>query len=251
MRRRPAVARHAFVLLSACSLLAACTKGKERADSAAATGARAPAPGAPAPLVGSAAPGGIPALPGALTKPMAQYSAEEFHTLVSALAFGGGIDKPRKCKGNAACDAAGGLRTSARVDAVDGQDSLDVHALPANGVVAVRARNTGAYQEARYGMKPGPFEYYLVVLPGTGGNGTWTMQQLGTAPGSRTLTQVGSGTFMPCNHPFQKRKNRANFYTCNDAHMANDSTMKMPLMMQDGSTDPVWMVCAQGCCTVV
>jgi hypothetical protein len=243
VRRRLVVDRRAFVLATVASLVAAsaCAKGREQADTSAAASATA---GQRAAL---AAPSG-PQLPGALAKPIGQYTPDEFYTFVHGLTFGGGADKPRKCKGNPGCQPKGGKLTSARVDAVDGQDSLSAPKIPPNGVVVVMAKNTGAYQEDRYGMLPGAYEYYLVVSPAGTDSSHWSLQQVSTAPGGRTLSEVASGTVQPCNHPFRKGKYRANFYTCRDSHMS-DSSMKMGLMMQDAIADPIWMSCALGCCT--
>lgn len=248
MRRRPAVVRRAFVPFAILALLAgaACAKGKESADSA-----RPAASATPAQRLASAAPDSAGTPPGALTKPLAQYTPDEFAAFVHALTFGGGADRPRNCRNAPGCGAKGTRLTSARVDAVDGQDSLRVNALPANGVVAIRARNTGQYEEGRYGLRPGAYEYYVVVMPGADGKATWNLQQLETTAGHLALTSAGTGAFKPCNHPFRKRANRANFYTCTDSHMANDSTMKMGLMFQDGDrADPMWVSCSMGCCTV-
>jgi len=248
VRRRPVVPRRALIPLAAAGLLvlSACTKGRERADSS----APAARPGARSALVG-ATPAPAPQLPGALAKPVADYTPDEFYTFVHALAFGGGADRTRKCKGNPACATKGGKVTSARVDAVDGQDSLVIGTLPANGVVAVRARNTGELPEARYGLLPGAYEYYVIVTRTTDTTASWSLAQLGITPGARTLAQVGSGTFHPCNHPFTKGKYRANFYTCADSHMASDSTtMRMGLQLDDAISDPIWMKCSYDCCIV-
>ncbi|MDB4881804.1 MAG: hypothetical protein JWL95_570 [Gemmatimonadetes bacterium] len=189
-------------------------------------------------------------LPGALTKPIDQYTGDELYDLVKRLKWGGGADRERKCKGDSACDGSQpSKRTMVRVDAVDGQDSLSALNLPANGVIGVRALNKGEQVEERYGFKPDKkLEYYLIVLPGSAKSGTWQLEELDTTPGARRHTKVGGGTFTPCNHPFQPgRVNRANFYTCADSHMS-DSVQKSGLLMFDPKTDPLWMDCAQGCC---
>jgi len=247
VRRRSVVGRRACTLASLASLcsLAACARGKERADSTS-VAAATPAPGARSALLGAVQSQG-PQLPGTLAKPVGQYTPDEFYAFVHALTFGGGDDKPRKCKGNPACQAAGGKVTSARVDAVDGLDSLSAARVPPNGIVVVAAKNTGAYEEERYNLLPGPYEYYLVITPVSADSSHWSLRQLGTS-GTRTLSEVASGTVQPCHHPWSKGKYRANFYTCRDSHM-DDSTMKMGLVLQDAISDPIWMRCADGCCT--
>jgi hypothetical protein len=246
VRRRHAVARRVFALAAMASLLTAtaCARGKESGDSVPADSTAA----ASRALVGTGAPA-QPSLPGALEKPLAQYTADEFFAFTHGLAFGGGIDKPRKCKASTGCEVRGGKLTSARVDAVDGQDSLSATVVPPNGVVAVRARNTGAYEEARYGLRAGAeYEYYVVVLPDTGGTARWSMQQLVTTAGARALTEVGQGTFRACPH-VSKGSYRANFHTCEDAHLA-DSVVKMRLLLQEAISDPIWVKCGSGCCEV-
>lgn len=190
------------------------------------------------------------ALPGQLTKPIDQYTGDEFYALVQRLQWGGGADRVRACKGDPGC---GGTKpskeTTVRVDAVDGQDSISATAVPTNGVVAVRALNRGSLVEERYGFKPDKkLEYYLIVLPGNGNTSTWRLEELDTTSGARKHSSVGTGTFRPCNHPFQpKRVNRANFYNCQDSHMS-DSVQKSGMVMFDPNTDPLWTDCAQGCC---
>ena len=245
MRRRIVVPRHASVAIALCAVTAlACTKSRQTSDTVTAT-ARSAA------LVGTAAPSTVPTPPGALPKPLDSLSGEELYTFTHQLKFGGGVEKERKCKGAPECSAVKPMKTKIRVDAVDGQDSLSVTALPANGVVAVQARNNGAFVDAYYSMKPEKnMEYYLVVLPGTDQGGRWRLEQLDTTPNKRAHTQVASGTFKPCMHTFVPHKvNRANFYTCADAHMMqSDSVSKSGLALQ-GDDPPIWLDCAQGCCT--
>jgi hypothetical protein len=212
-----------------------CARGEQPADST-----------RPAPLLGAAArDAGGP--PGALAKPLADFTPDEFVAFTATLTFGGGADRPRTCRNAPGCEVKGGKRTAARVDAVDGQDSLDAAALTANGVVAARARVTGQYEEARYGMRPGAYEYYLVLFPGAGDAATWRLQQVETTPGARRLTEVATGTYRPCPHRFRKEKAyRATFAGCEGVH-PNDSTMKLGLM-QAFTDDPIWISCSKGCC---
>jgi len=244
-------ARLVLVTLLAGSALIACSS-KERAPDTAGAGAAAGGapPPAPANSVAAAAPT-VASLPGALTKPIDQYTGDEFYDFVQKLKWGGGAEKDRKCKGNPGC---GGTKpsqtTKVRVDAVDGQDSLATTTLPANGVVAVRALNRGSLDEERYGFKADKkYEYYAIVLPGTGANGSWRIEELDTTPGARKHTSFGTGTFEGCNHPYRPgRVNRANFYTCADSPSGTDSVQKSGLAMFAAPTDPIWIDCAAGCC---
>jgi hypothetical protein len=248
VRRRIVVPRRAFVPVVLCSLLtlAACARGEKRPDTAAASAAGAK----PAALVGTAAPRAIQAnLPGALAKPLDSLSGEELYAFTRKLAFGGGVEKDRNCKDSPECKAAKPVKTKVRVDAVDGQDSVSVFGVPDNGVIAVQAKNKGPFVDELYGMKPDKnLEYYLVLLPGTDIAGRWRLEELDTTPNARRHSQIAAGTLKPCMHAFVKRKvNRANFYTCADAHMLNDSVSSAGLVLQSAN-DPMWIDCAQGCC---
>jgi hypothetical protein len=246
VRRRIVVPRRAFapVLLSCLVVLDACSRSEKQPDTAAVA--------RPAPLVGSPAPRVVQAnLPGALPKPLDSLSGDELYAFTRKLGFGGGVDKERKCKDSPECKAGKPQKTKLRVDSVDGQDSLSVPGIPNDGVVAIRATNKGPFVDEMYGMKPDKkLEYFLVVYPATDSLGKWRLEELDTTAGSRRHTQVASGTFKPCWHDFVKRKViRADFYTCKDTvHMVSDSVMRSGLALQDDNP-PLWMDCAQGCCT--
>jgi len=189
-------------------------------------------------------------LPGELTKPIDQYTGDEFHALVQRLPWAGGVDRERKCRGDATCEGTTPTRrTMVRVDAVNGQDSISATSVAANGVVTIRAINRGTIDEDRYGLKANRrLEYYLIVLPGDAAAGRWRLEELDTTPGARKHASVGTGTFRPCNHPFRaKRVNRANFFTCADSHLS-DSVQTSGLALFAVATDPMWTDCAQGCC---
>ena len=244
------VARLSLAALLAASVLTACSPKERAPDTARAdTTAAGGTPAAPANSL-AATPPNTAALPGALTKPIEQYTGDEFYDFVQKLSFGGGVEEKRKCKGSAGCDGTNPSRqTSVRVDAVDGQDSISATTVPANGVVSARASNRGAFVEDRYGFKPErQLEYYMIVLPGTGGNGRWQFEELDTTPGARRHISIGTGTFRPCNHPYRRgRVNRANFYTCANSP-TGDSVQTSNLMMFAKPHDPVWIDCAAGCC---
>jgi len=245
--------RLGVAVLLAGAALAGCTAKEAPRDSARADSAAAGAtPPAPANSL-AAAPPSTANLPGALTKPIDQYTGDEFYDFVQRLKWGGGVEKDRKCKGNAGCDGTKpSQHTRVRVDAVDGQDSISATTVPVNGVIAVRALNRGNLTEDRYGFKAErKLEYYMIVLPGTGGNGQWRFEELDTTPGARRHTSFGTGTFQPCNHPYRPgRVNRVNFYTCENSPASTDSLQRSNLMMFDPPTDPIWIDCAAGCCIV-
>lgn len=199
-------------------------------------------------------------LPGDLTKPIDQYSGDEFFALVSSLNYTGGQTRARRCSGNPACGQA--LRTNTRVDAVATEDSLSPGNLPQFGVVALRAIVNGQNTEAMYGMLPngpdGRYSYYLIVLPGPNGTATWRLEQLNIQGQTRTHSALRTGRFTPCNHAFVPGA-RADFRTCAEAaqgaaasaqqtsvfRYASMSTMPM----RQGTEPPIWIGCASGCCT--
>lgn len=255
MRRHPVTlaVRFGLAALVAATALTACSSKERARDTTGAAGGAGGGATPPSPANSLATtPPATASLPGVLTKPIDQYSGDEFYEFVQRLKWGGGVEKDRKCKGDPACDGTKPSKhTAVRVDAVDGQDSISATTVPANGVVAVRALNRGTLAEERYGFKPEKkLEYYMIVLPGSGGNGRWQFEELDTTPGARKHTSVGTGTFKPCNHPYRPgRVNRANFYTCANSP-TTDSVQKSNLMMFDFNTDPIWVDCAAGCCIV-
>jgi hypothetical protein len=249
VRRPPTLvhAAHATVVVVALSLLACGERARTPDSARTATDSSARAPSAPSSSL--AATPGAATFPGQLTKPIEQYTGDEFYQFVQQLKWGGGVEKDRKCKGNPSCDGTKpSQHTVVRVDAVDGQDSISATRVPSNGVVAVRAINRGALDEERYGFKANrKLEYYMIVLPGTGANGRWQFEELDTTPGARRHSSAGTGTFKPCNHPFRPgRVNRVNFYTCDESRLA-DSVQKSNLLMF-AAPNPVWVDCSDGCC---
>lgn len=197
---------------------------------------------APAPSVTRAPPGLLPA-------PVDSLSGDRFHAFVQALTWGGGTERPRRCRDDKACEGVGPSKTtSVRLDAVLGQDSLSARAIPAPGVVVLRAVNRGTLTEARYGLRArAGVEYYLIVQP-LPGAASWRLEELVTTAGARAHRAVASGTFRPCNHPFQPaRIEKANFHRCDDGHLG-DTLQRSSLLWQAPVDPPMWVGCAQGCC---
>lgn len=188
------------------------------------------------------------ALPGLLAKPIDQYSGEEFYAMTRRLRFTGGNERERLCRGRAECRGANHTRTTRiRVDAVDTQDSLSGKSIPANGVIAVRALNRGLVADTMYNMRPtARFEYYLIVLPGVNGtDATWRLEELDVAQGIRAHRSVATGVFRGCNHAFVPGA-RADFKSCTTAAQTRPVSTAA---FQSGIEDPIWVGCAEGCCT--
>jgi hypothetical protein len=221
--------------------LAACSRGDQQKSDSSGGGLKAAA------LAAAAAPVQTAALPGALAKAIDQYSGDELYAFAHGLTFGGGNERTRRCRGNAACRGTNpSQRARIRLDAVATQDSLSAAAVPANGVIMVRANNTGALADSMYNMQPGgSYEYYLIVLPGTGGGATWRLEELDTTAGARAHRRVASGVIRECNHPFQ-RGARADFKSCTTATVRPAS---FSALQTGGGEEPIWYGCSSGCCT--
>ena len=221
--RRPAVARATTTLLLAVIAVVACSKRR----------------GPP--------PNGDPV--GTLDKPVEQYTGVQMRDFVQHLHWTGGHDRERVCAGDPACVGPNpGKKTLVRIDAVQTEDSLTTRHLPANGVIAARLQNRGALEEARYHLKPGgQYEYYLIVYGGDS-TGTWRVEQLAHTPDGYSLSEIGRGTFRGCNHPFVPGA-RADFKSC--ATAAGSGQMRLVPQGSDPTlTDPIWIACSSGCCTM-
>ena len=221
----------------------ACSSGERRqADTgASARGATASAnqPAAAARLAQTSA------LPGALAKPLEQYTGDELYAFVHGLTFTGGVERQRHCR-EAGCSGPQPAKSlQVRVDAVDTQDSLSAQTMPQNGVVAARATSRGDGVELRYGMQSGSgFEYYLIVQP-AGQSATWRLVELSTS-GTRSHRTLANGTLTEGHHDF-RRGARADFKTCAEAATLRPAAFgKLP---QTDSDPPIWISCASGCCT--
>ena len=193
--------------------------------------------------------GGARSLPGTLTKPLDQYSGDDLYALTRQLQFGGGVARNRRCRGQAACRGAQPTaRTSIRVDAVVGQDSLNPAALPSNGVIAARAINYGQFADTMYNMRPDTvYENYLIVAPVAGGTApTWRLVELVTTAGGRSHRTIATGAFRGCNHQFVAGP-RADFKTCAQAAQTRPASFGMAL--QGEIEPPIWVGCLVGCCT--
>ncbi len=230
--RRQRVAVAALLLATACS----------SSDKPPAADSVSPAPLAQAQRLPAAG-----AMPGALTKPIDQYTGDEFNDFVKSLSYTGKHDKQRNCKNSPGCGGAKKVKVS--VEAVATQDSIAASTAPQYGVVYVKAINDGNAEEARYNLAPGKkFEYYLIVSAMPAGGMQWRLEQLDTTPNARTHKQVGTGAFEGCNHKWVAGA-QANFKTCADSSTASvrGKTVRLGLALQFDD-DPMWTACASGCC---
>jgi hypothetical protein len=217
--------------------LVACSKGDApKADSTAA---------APRALVGAPPPA---AMPGALTKPINAYTADEFSDFVAQLKYTSANTRQRNCKGSPGCGAGGSKKTDVMIEAIVTQDSLGAANVPKFGVIYAHAANLGAEQEARYGFLPGPrYQYYILITGDSAKGMSWHLEQLDTSAGARKLAEIGNGVFRGCGHQWT-RGARADFKTCAQSASGRDSVVRLGLLLQGGDDAPFWVGCGEGCC---
>ena len=224
-------------------VLAACGR-TDKVPALDSTGAAAP--GAQKTLVASAR--SARSYPGALTKPIADYSGEEFYDLTQKLTYVGSHERERKCKDSPDCEGtAPKKKTLVQVSAIATQDSLGAADVPQFGVIYARAINKGDVEEARYGLRPGKsLRYYMIVQRDSAGALAWRLEELDTAK-PRRHAQVSTGVFQGCGHADKWTPGaRADFKTCAGAERG-DTVVTLPLALQ-GEDDPLWTACAMGCC---
>ena len=224
------------------------SRERRQTDTNAAGGGATASANQAAPSPARLAQGGSPQ-PGALTKPLDQYSGDELYTLVHGLTFTGGVERQRRCREAGCAGAQPTQSVQVRIDAVDTQDSLSAQTMARNGVVAARATSRGQGTELMYGMRPGAgLEYYLIVAPAADAqSATWRLVELTTAGGGgqRSHRTLATGAFTECHHPFV-RGSRADFKTCAQAATVRPATFGRPFQDSD---PPIWISCASGCCT--
>jgi len=235
--------------LAAMLCVVGCGKTERHQADSASSASAAAAPTGAAALASAPNAAATAPQPGALAKSIDSYSGDELFDLTRRLRFTGGIERQRRCRGNADCRGEAAKRsTRVRVDAVDQQDSLSATTLPANGVIAVRANNRGALVDSMYNMKPGAnYEYFLIVSPGApGAEAAWRLEELDVTQGKRAHRSVATGTVTECHHPF-RRGARADFKSCETAALVRPASYTP--MTQGHSEEPIWFDCAFGCCT--
>jgi hypothetical protein len=202
------------------------------------------APGAQKTLVGAAR--SARSYPGALTKPIDDYTADELFDLTNGLKYVGSHERERKCKDSPDCQGtAPKKKTLVQVSAIEAQDSLSAGDVPQFGVVYARAINKGDVEEARYGIRPGKsLRYYMIVQRDSAGALRWRLEELDTKK-PRRHASAATGPFQGCGHAWTPGA-RADFKTCNAAERG-DTVVTLPLAMQ-AYDDPLWTSCAAGCC---
>ena len=227
----------ALIAATAVVLFAACARSDNRnADSVAALNA-----------AGTSTPQQRVPGPGELTKPIAQYTGEEFYQLTQSLQYAGASERTRRCRGQG-CDGPNPARnTRLRVEGVVGEDAVDVANVPQFGVIVSRGRNLGGLPDRMYGTLPGArYSYFLVILPpaASGDSARWQIEQLDVQGPNRSHSSLTTGLARGCNHPPQRGPG-ADFRSCADTTIFRPASMTF----QAEDEDPWWFICEDGCCT--
>jgi hypothetical protein len=181
---------------------------------------------------------------GHLAKPFDAMSASELSALAARLSFTGGATRARMCSGTPECDS-GIARTSAHIEAVD-EAPISASNIPAEGVIITRFENTGKFTERRYGLAPSAVAY-LIALPRTDTTavGRWMLVQIA----GDTKKVLASGAIASCGHGTYPGKPQADFRSCVSAATAHRQGMTINSASFPGdASDPIWTVCAVGCC---
>jgi hypothetical protein len=228
------------------SLLVACGRSEKTPASDSATVAEAARRTLAAPGAGRT----LRSYPGALTKPIDDYSGDELHELTRGLHFAGSHERQRACRNAPGCDgAAPTRRTLVQLSAVATQDSVSAGDVPRFGVVYVRAINRGDAEEARYHMRPGgTLRYYAIVQRDSANGLRWRLEELETAP-PRRHRQVAAGRVQGCNHAWRPGA-RADFRSCAQGDLS-DTVVTLPVVMRQALDDPIWTMCDLSCCQFV
>jgi hypothetical protein len=136
-----------------------------------------------------------------------------------------------------------------QVSGVATQDSLSAGDLPEFGAIHVRAINRGDAEEARYGMRPGnSLRYYVIVTRDSARALVWRLEELDTTPPRRHM-QIATGHVVSCGHSWTAGA-RADFRSCAQGDRS-DTVTTLSLVLQEGFGDPIWMMCDNGCCTLM
>lgn len=227
------------------TLLAACGRSDKAPASDSAT-----TPGAARRTLAAPAGRALRSYPGALTKPIDDYSGDELYELTRTLHYAGSHERQRVCRNAPGCEGtAPTQRTLVQVSAVATQDSLSAGDVPAFGVVYLRAINRGNAEEARYKLRPGKsLRYYMIVQRDSANGLRWRLEELETTS-PRRHTQVGAGRINGCGHPWTAGA-RADFKTCADAERG-DTVVTLPLTLRAAVDAPMWIACEMGCCEFV
>ena len=184
-------------------------------------------------------------LPGALDKPITDYTSVELRQFVAGLNPVPGPSQERCSVAPPGCDP----KTRAQITVYDGQQGVG----PANangnnyGTIVMKMTNTGpasAPTEFMFGLEAGNFEYYMVAKKKSS-DMSWELYRVPTDDPNAEPTLTKSGDFAACPGHTQRPSAKGEFSTCDKAPHTNNT----PGALRGGESDPAWMTCSAGCCT--
>lgn len=169
----------------------------------------------------------------------------------------------RRCSGGMSCFFSGG-----KIRVVLSADTGARRRNPSVGtgqILIGKMENLGGAQDNMYGLKPGPFNYLVFVVPGgTADTGRFIVEQVNKNPPYAHQT-VANGPFIGCKHNKTWTKSFARFLSCahgpptervtSDARSRGIRTAGIAnifgwlAVFQMEAENPAWFTCTSGCCT--
>lgn len=190
-----------------------------------------------------------------LTKPVTDYTGDQFQAVVSALYFGGSAvdDVVDPDTGAAAPQPPGGAELM--VEAMSEANQVNLNDVGNFGTVVARLRNLGGGSDPTFGTTPGAsHEYYIIVTPGTRADtAAFTIVRLTRGPNPSIDPRGRTGIIAPCaDDEAAPSYSSARFGGC--THRGATATAERPgffgvgtLWAQEGRGS-IWVSCSAGCC---
>lgn len=169
----------------------------------------------------------------------------------------------RRCRAGSSCSAAGG-RVRVVLSADTGARRRNPSVRSGNILIG-KLQNLGAAQDIMYGLKPGPFNYLVFIVPGgTADTGRFIVEQVNKNPPYAHQT-VASGPFIGCKHNKTWTKSFGRFLSCADGPPTERVTSRAQprgirnagianifgwlALFRMEAENPSWFTCTSGCCT--
>ncbi len=189
-----------------------------------------------------------------LTKPVTDYTGDEFQTVVSALYFGGSAvdDVMTSDTGMGAPQPPGDAELM--IEAMSEANRVDLNDVGNFGTVVARLRNLGGGSDPTFGTTPGAsHEYYVVVTPGTSSDtAAFTIVRLTRGPNPAIQPRGRTGIIAPCavDEPAPSYSS-ARFGGCvhrGDVAEAERTSFFGVRTLWAQGRGSAWVSCSAGCC---
>lgn len=134
-----------------------------------------------------------------LTKPVADYTGEQFQSLISALYFGGSsVDSAIAADTSVTAPAPGSAELM--IEAMSAANQVDLNDVGNYGTVVARLRNLGGGSDPTFGTTPGATrEYYVIVTPDPRPDtAAFAIVGLVRGPRPTVLPRGNTGIIAPC-----------------------------------------------------